>query len=133
MARRRYISVNDQYRQMINPAVSFVLLEGHDFQSVWCKDLPGCDCHCGFLHLVPPLTMLLQSEFLKDSEVNNLQQQMVGLDSEALEKLTVEVYVLLDHRSLAWAEKCQQLRETDKTAEWICQLLGFNNAGPSSH
>lgn len=56
----------------ISPVLDLLLTESADFTMVACEDMPDCDC--GHPHLIPPVELLADSEFLEESEVQELEQ-----------------------------------------------------------
>jgi hypothetical protein len=91
---------------VISAPLMFILNENYGLRWVPCEEMPNCGC--GQLHLVVPLEMLLESEFLEEEEAEELERRIEELEEledgsekeNKLHALAVETHELLEERAL---------------------------------
>ncbi len=74
----------------LTPAVGFLLTEDYGFDLVEHED--------GRTHLVPPLDMLLKSEFMSEKEEASIRKRAGGMTPEQRQQMTLEVWADLSQR-----------------------------------
>jgi len=84
----------------LSAPASFLLFEDLGFHIVACEDLPGDTCGpCGHLHLIPPVDILVRSEFLSDEEAEEYERSALALSRGDEEMaMAVELHDLLEAR-----------------------------------